>query len=69
MWRGSFVQKRPTKERTNKAANLKPLKVALFWALQLKALDHNIWLDAAHLPGKDNIVTDQESRSFHDRTE
>lgn len=35
-----------------------------FWAL-----NHNVYLMGDHLPGNYNIVADQESRIFNDRTE
>lgn len=31
--------------------------------------EHNIWLTAEHVPGKDNYLADRESRIFHDNTE
>ena len=33
------------------------------------AIDHNIWLSATHIPGKDNVEADIASREFNDRTE
>ena len=35
----------------------------------LWCLEHDIWISAAHLPGKSNSVADKASRIFHDHTE
>lgn len=35
----------------------------------LWSLEPDIWLTASHLPGKENIIADDESRKFNDRTE
>lgn len=32
-------------------------------------IDHNIWLTAISLPGKENVDADRESRVFNDNTE
>lgn len=33
------------------------------------ALEHDVWLSAAHVPGVDNEIADQESRKFADESE
>ena len=47
-----------TKEKCNKLA----LKI-WYWCYK-----NNNWISSAHLPGKDNIIADKESRSIHDNT-
>ena len=36
-----------------------------FWELPKQC---NMWLTAVHIPGRDNVITDRESRIFHDNT-
>ena len=32
-------------------------------------ITRNIWISAAHIPGRDNTIADQQSRKFNDQTE
>lgn len=38
-------------------------------AIWLFCVERNIWISAAHIPGKKNIDADRESRVFHDNKE
>ena len=38
----------------------------LIWAY---CIDSNIWISAAHIPGKTNLVADKMSHQFNDNTE
>ena len=48
-----------TKEKCNELA-----RKIWYWYYK-----NNNWISSAHLPGKDNIIADKESRSIHDNTE
>ena len=41
------------------------LFLAIMLAVRTWCLSHNIWISAAHIPGKDNVVADQESRQIN----
>ncbi|WAR24273.1 POL-like protein [Mya arenaria] len=45
------------------------LHISITWGVPAQNNQHNIWLPAEHVPGKDNYLADRESRVFHDNTE